>query len=137
MTNREFYEECAGMGLEDIFFEMNEIEPNEEYLELEEDKTKIDRIITISVETHNKEDSYYTDYKPRQYKTLLTGVEIENILLNKITPKYILNDYCNCSDTYDIDIEDLDRQFSNFGIIPIKSQDIFYIDLDEKYKLGW
>ena len=31
MTNREAYEEAAGMGLEDLFFIINNIDPNGEF----------------------------------------------------------------------------------------------------------
>lgn len=37
MTNRQVYEEAAEMGLEDMFFKMNGIDPNAEYVEIKED----------------------------------------------------------------------------------------------------
>lgn len=33
MTNREYYESEAGMGLDDMFFTYNNINPDEEYKE--------------------------------------------------------------------------------------------------------
>ncbi len=39
MTNREAYEEAAGMGLEDSFFAFNGIDPNAEYEETAAEKT--------------------------------------------------------------------------------------------------
>ena len=36
MTNREAHEEAAGMGLEGSFFAMNNIDPDAEYIDLEE-----------------------------------------------------------------------------------------------------
>ena len=35
MTNREYYEEVAGMGLDDMFFIYNNINPDEEHKELD------------------------------------------------------------------------------------------------------
>lgn len=34
MTNREAHEEAASMGLDDMFFRMNGIDPNAEYKEI-------------------------------------------------------------------------------------------------------
>lgn len=37
MTNREVHEEAAGMGLDDMFFKMNDINPDAEYIEVPKD----------------------------------------------------------------------------------------------------
>lgn len=36
MTNREYFEECAGMGLDTMFFVLNNIDPDAEFVEHEE-----------------------------------------------------------------------------------------------------
>ena len=39
MTNREAYEQSAGMGLDDLFFIYNDIDPDAEYKECSDNRS--------------------------------------------------------------------------------------------------
>lgn len=92
------------------------------------------KIISIDIESHNKEDAYYTQYNRYMFVTYERSDEEIKEILNNIKPIYYLDMNSNCSDVYDIDFEDLQEQLIKYDIRLITSDLDYTFELEDEYK---
>lgn len=92
------------------------------------------KIISIDIESHNREDSYYTQYNRYMFMTYERSDEEIKEILNNIKPVYSLDMNSNCSDVYEIDFEDLKEQLIKHDIRAITSDLDYTFELEDEYK---
>lgn len=92
------------------------------------------KIISIDIESHNREDSYYTQYNRYMFMTYERSDEEIREILNNIKPSYRLDENSNCIDVYEIDIDNLKQQLCEYSIRLITSDINHTLDLEDEFK---
>lgn len=89
------------------------------------------KIIKINIQTHNKEDDYYTEYYTKYFYTNINDTNKIIELLKSLNIKQYENKEYHCYSITEIDEKDLINKMNSIGFKLIESDLIAYVNIKE------